>query len=353
MNEKMQFTPEMKTQLQVQKEQCVFCKIVQKEIPAQIVYEDAYVMILLDIYPAVKGHCLVLLKEHYPILPYVPKEEFEWLFGGLPRAVASVKKAMLATGMNVFLANGAAAGQQSPHFLLHLLPRDGEDKFFNFMFRKKMQAVKDEEKRFLQHSVPQLMAQHFQQFPAAWHTGKGNVPGFLTEKYEQDEVLYEDEKLVVFLPKESIAPGGLEIRSKEEQFLFEKLSTESCIHVIHVASQLASLLFQGLQAQGTNIVVLSGKTEEYLSGELVVHILPRKQEDALQSMHWQSQQPKYDLAEVAEKIKDKLSEITFQKKETKIVQKPLLEEKKITVSVSTSDVSREEIHKAILLARGG
>ena len=71
----MQLPPELKSQLAEQKKQCIFCKIISKQTPAQIVFEDSKTLALLDIYPAVNGHTLYLLKEHYPILPYLSEEE--------------------------------------------------------------------------------------------------------------------------------------------------------------------------------------------------------------------------------------------------------------------------------------
>ena len=72
----MQLTPEIKAQLQEQKKQCIFCKIISKEMDSKIVFEDKLTLAALDIRPAVKGHTLFMLKEHYPIMPYIQPEEF-------------------------------------------------------------------------------------------------------------------------------------------------------------------------------------------------------------------------------------------------------------------------------------
>jgi galactose-1-phosphate uridylyltransferase len=57
--------------LEQQKANCIFCKIVKGEIPSKKVYEDDMMLAILDINPAVKGHILVLPKEHYPIMPLI------------------------------------------------------------------------------------------------------------------------------------------------------------------------------------------------------------------------------------------------------------------------------------------
>src|SRR3989338_4048339 len=130
-------SPDVKAQLEAQKQQCVFCKLVKKEIPGKIVFEDAKTIALLDIYPAVKGHVLFMPKEHYPLLPYLPPQEFAYLFGILPQLCKAVQSAMVAPSVNIFIANGGVAGQQSYHFLIHILPRELGDVFFHFLFREK------------------------------------------------------------------------------------------------------------------------------------------------------------------------------------------------------------------------
>ena len=63
----MQLAPEIKKQLEEQKKQCIFCRLISGEIPnAKKVFEDDKTIALLDIYPALKGHTLFMLKEHYP-----------------------------------------------------------------------------------------------------------------------------------------------------------------------------------------------------------------------------------------------------------------------------------------------
>src|SRR3972149_1600776 len=107
--------------------QCIFCRIIAGEMESRKVYEDERAFACLDIRPGVKGHTLLMPKEHYPILPILPQKEFEHLFGLLPTLLSALGGALGKTGANVFIANGAAAGQQSPHFLMHLLPREPMD----------------------------------------------------------------------------------------------------------------------------------------------------------------------------------------------------------------------------------
>lgn len=109
------------------KANCPFCKIIAGEIPSKKVYEDEKMIAILDINPANKGHVLVMPKDHYPILPTVPPEIFKHLFNKTKKLMTSMRKALIVPKVTVFVANGGVAGQQSPHFLYHLIPRESGD----------------------------------------------------------------------------------------------------------------------------------------------------------------------------------------------------------------------------------
>lgn len=70
-------------------ENCIFCKIVKKEIPANIVYEDTDFMAFLDIHPESPGHCQVIPKKHY---------RWVWQVPNIGDYFAVVKKVALAQG---------------------------------------------------------------------------------------------------------------------------------------------------------------------------------------------------------------------------------------------------------------
>lgn len=115
-----------------QKKNCVFCKIIAGEIPSKVVFEDDSLSAILDINPATKGHTLMMTKEHFPILPLIPKETSAHMFRITKHMVKALKSAMVTNNATVFIANGAVAGQQSPHFLYHLIPREEGDGLDNF-----------------------------------------------------------------------------------------------------------------------------------------------------------------------------------------------------------------------------
>jgi histidine triad (HIT) family protein len=117
-------TPEQKAAIDEQKQYCPFCKIVKGEIPVQKIYEDSNVIVVLDINPGVPGHAIIVPKEHYPVLPFVPDNVQDALARLYPDLSAAMGKALFTKGAELFIANGAAAGQQTSHFLIHLFPND-------------------------------------------------------------------------------------------------------------------------------------------------------------------------------------------------------------------------------------
>lgn len=150
---------------ELQKKNCIFCKIISGEIPSQKVFENDDVLAILDINPARKGHVLVLPKEHAPILPVIPPPIFQNLFMSAQLIAQAIKEAMLVPAVSIFLANGAIAGQQSPHFLFHLVPRESASDAQNFSIPAN-DVQKDQESIAapLKQNIPIMMQNHYKQF---------------------------------------------------------------------------------------------------------------------------------------------------------------------------------------------
>jgi len=102
---------------------CIFCKIVAKEMPASIVYEDGKCLAFLDISPANKGHVLVIPKQHYVTLLQVPDSTLSELAKTAKKVSAAVLKATKAKDFNFVQSNGPAAGQVVMHVHFHIFPR--------------------------------------------------------------------------------------------------------------------------------------------------------------------------------------------------------------------------------------
>lgn len=161
----MELSAEQKAQLEEQKKQCPFCRIIAGEIPTQKVYEDDKIVAILDINPLKKGHVLILPKEHYPILALMPQDEMHHLFSLIPEFEQHLRKAMLATHTSIFIANGAAAGQQAGHFMIHMVPSDGPIEKFNPPEQEQDQDAYNELQEVLANNLPIMMRKNAKAYP--------------------------------------------------------------------------------------------------------------------------------------------------------------------------------------------
>jgi histidine triad (HIT) family protein len=105
-------------------EDCIFCQIVDGDIPARVVYEDDDVLAFLDANPMAPGHALVVPKAHYETLADLPAGgEADAVFRTLHRLAPAVEAAVDADASTVAFNNGEAAGQEVPHVHGHVIPR--------------------------------------------------------------------------------------------------------------------------------------------------------------------------------------------------------------------------------------
>ena len=122
--------------LAMQKQNCIFCRIIEGKIPSKDIYSDETCMVILDINPAHVGHALIIPKEHYQIMPQVPEKELGHLFKLSKHISNAMLKHLGVKGTTIFVANGAAAGQKAPHFMIHVIPRKEKDGLFAIPKRK-------------------------------------------------------------------------------------------------------------------------------------------------------------------------------------------------------------------------
>ncbi len=101
---------------------CIFCRIVAKEAPATIVYEDDLVVAFHDIYPKAPVHILIVPRRHIPTLAHVTPED-EPVLGRLLYAarVIAQEQGILESGFRVIINTGRHGGQEVYHVHLHLL----------------------------------------------------------------------------------------------------------------------------------------------------------------------------------------------------------------------------------------
>lgn len=109
---------------------CIFCGIAKGEIPSSIVAEDDATVAFLDIRPVNPGHTLVIPKDHAAYLADLPPKAGARLFDVARKVGAALRASGLrCEGVNLFLADGKAAGQEVFHVHLHVVPRYTGDGF--------------------------------------------------------------------------------------------------------------------------------------------------------------------------------------------------------------------------------
>lgn len=101
---------------------CIFCKIVAGEIPAEKIYEDDKILAFLDIAPVTYGHTLVIPKKHYQMMTDTPDDLLAYCFAKSKELMKKIKDIMEADYIAV-----AVAGMDVPHFHIHLIPRKLND----------------------------------------------------------------------------------------------------------------------------------------------------------------------------------------------------------------------------------
>ena len=111
----------------MKKEDCIFCKIANGQIPANALYEDDVVKVIFDLSPASRGHVLILPKNHFDNVYSLDSETAAHIFQVAVKIANGLKTALNCDGLNIVQNNGEAAGQTVMHFHMHLIPRYKQD----------------------------------------------------------------------------------------------------------------------------------------------------------------------------------------------------------------------------------
>ena len=113
---------------------CIFCRIIEGEIPSRKVYEDDDILAILDISQTTKGHTLVMPKKHYDDFLQMPGNEFGTLMEKVQQIADQIVKSLNAKGCNILINTGETAGQTVRHIHVHIIPRYDENDTVNFSF---------------------------------------------------------------------------------------------------------------------------------------------------------------------------------------------------------------------------
>ncbi|MEQ9453096.1 MAG: HIT family protein [Phycisphaeraceae bacterium] len=111
---------------------CIFCRIIQGDIPCHKLHEDDHTLAFLDINPVAPAHTLLIPKAHHATLDQLPPATAAALFTPIPKLAAAVTKSVGAEAYNILQNNGVAAGQAVHHVHIHIIPRGLPDSNFTF-----------------------------------------------------------------------------------------------------------------------------------------------------------------------------------------------------------------------------
>ena len=106
---------------------CVFCRIVARQIPATVVHEDEHTLAFMDLGQVNPGHVLVAVKGHAENLYALDDAQAGAVLRAAARVARAIREAFKPQGLSVYQANGKAAGQTVFHYHLHLVPRHEGD----------------------------------------------------------------------------------------------------------------------------------------------------------------------------------------------------------------------------------
>lgn len=106
---------------------CIFCKIIKGEIPSYKVYKDDLFYSFLDIYPVAEGHLLVIPKKHIEKMEETDETTIGGIFNVAKKIMPALKKVTDADYVQLVVA-----GEEVPHFHIHLFPRRADDGLAKF-----------------------------------------------------------------------------------------------------------------------------------------------------------------------------------------------------------------------------
>lgn len=116
--------------------QCIFCKIINKEIAGHILFENEHVLAFLDISQTTKGHTYVIpnLEDVFSMT----EEDMAHVFSVVPKIANALKTTFNADGMNIVNNNKPVAGQTVFHYHVHLIPRYTFEDSFDVKYTNNM-----------------------------------------------------------------------------------------------------------------------------------------------------------------------------------------------------------------------
>ncbi len=115
---------------------CIFCSIINHEIPSSVVYEDENTLAILDISQVTRGHTIVMPKQHCDNILDADEATVQQVFTAAKKVAALLKEKTGCAGINVLNNCGESAGQSVNHLHVHVIPRYGVKDALSIHFEK-------------------------------------------------------------------------------------------------------------------------------------------------------------------------------------------------------------------------
>ena len=135
---------------------CAFCRIVRHEESAEVLYENAHAIAILDINPIHYGHTLIIPKTHCETFVGLPEDTLPDFIRATRIVSEAIVNGLKPSGFNIFSNNGRAAGQSVFHFHFHITPRYDDDNIkFVLKLKKYQDNLMKEYADRIRHCLPQ------------------------------------------------------------------------------------------------------------------------------------------------------------------------------------------------------
>lgn len=135
---------------------CLFCKIVSREIPSDLIYEDKKSIAILDIHPRSPGHAMVLPRVHAEDILDLPDEEIDGLFKAVKRVTDLLYKSLKPDGFTMGINHGKVSGQTIDHLHVHIMPRwhgDGGGSVHSVVNNPPKESLEEIKSRIIKHKT--------------------------------------------------------------------------------------------------------------------------------------------------------------------------------------------------------
>lgn len=133
-------------------------------------------------------------------------------------------------------------------------------------------------------------------------------------------VIYEDERVFVYIPEKVAVPGHIIVAPKLHYPIIEQVPDDTIGSLFNIANKFSLIIFELFQAEGTNIFVQNGTAAGQMVAHSVVHVLPRRNKDGI-ALEWSPKEFSEDeMTTVALQLKDGAEKIAFEKEKAKPIE---------------------------------